>query len=334
MPATIKDIAKHFGVGIATVSRAINGTGYVRDDLKKEILKYVESVDWQASSAAMALKTGKTKNVAFLINTLLCFYNATIIERAVYMLREKGFRSFLSIGIENEFRKEEIKSFIKNKLDTVVVLGMSSIEEEDIQKLEENKIRAVTLGRTAFSTSYVAPDYERVSYDAMTRLINSGHKKIAYIDGFAGKEYISSIKDLQTEQTRLSISGLMKAAKENNIDFKLSRDTIGDCEKGDKRLEEKLLEKKHTAYIGHRTDVLTALYSICSEHNIKIPDDVSVVGISGVEQFKAYSPAPVYYQPDFEEIARRTVEFIVSGKKTVNLNVPYNLIKGKSVRKI
>lgn len=334
MTTTIKDIARHFGVGIATISRAINGTGYVREDLKNAILEYAESVDWQASSAAMALKTGKTKNVAFLINTLLCYYNATIIEKAVYMLREKGFRSFLSIGRENEYRKEEIKSFIKNKLDSVVILGMSSIQKDDIVKLAENNVRAITLGRTGFSTSYIAPDYERACYEAMTHLINNGHKKIAYIDGFGGKECISSIKELKAEQARLSISGLMKAAKENKIDFKLSRDTIGDCDGDFEYLERKLQKKKHTAFIGHRTDVLTAFYKICSKNNIKIPNDVSVVGISGVEQFQAYTPSPVYYQPDFEEISRQTVNFIVSGRRKINLNVPYRLIKGKSARKI
>ena len=36
--ASIRDVAKKAGVGVGTVSRALNGTGYVAEDTKAKIL--------------------------------------------------------------------------------------------------------------------------------------------------------------------------------------------------------------------------------------------------------------------------------------------------------
>ena len=45
--ASIRDVAKKAGVGVGTVSRALNGTGYVAEDTRAKILAIAEKLDYQ-----------------------------------------------------------------------------------------------------------------------------------------------------------------------------------------------------------------------------------------------------------------------------------------------
>ena len=42
--ASIRDVAKKAGVGVGTVSRALNGTGYVAEDTKAKILAMAATI--------------------------------------------------------------------------------------------------------------------------------------------------------------------------------------------------------------------------------------------------------------------------------------------------
>ena len=52
MGITIRDIAKHCGVGVATVSRTINNSGYVRADVKERIRNFIQENNWNPSTTA------------------------------------------------------------------------------------------------------------------------------------------------------------------------------------------------------------------------------------------------------------------------------------------
>lgn len=50
--ASIRDVAIKAGVGIGTVSRALNGSGYISDETKQKIMQAVETA--QAAQAVPA----------------------------------------------------------------------------------------------------------------------------------------------------------------------------------------------------------------------------------------------------------------------------------------
>ena len=54
---TIRDVAKHAGVSIATVSRVINESGFVSEELRSVVLKAMQDLHFQPSALAKGLKT-------------------------------------------------------------------------------------------------------------------------------------------------------------------------------------------------------------------------------------------------------------------------------------
>ena len=50
--ASIRDVAIKAGVGIGTVSRALNGSGYISDETKQKIMQAVEELNYKPNELA------------------------------------------------------------------------------------------------------------------------------------------------------------------------------------------------------------------------------------------------------------------------------------------
>lgn len=55
---TVREIAEHCGVSMATVSRAINGNSYVSPELRKKIREYLEDIGWEPRNLPGTRQTG------------------------------------------------------------------------------------------------------------------------------------------------------------------------------------------------------------------------------------------------------------------------------------
>ena len=64
---TIKDIAKKCGVGVSTVSRAINNHPDINEETKNMIMQVIKENNFVPNSSARNLKLIQTNNIAVLI---------------------------------------------------------------------------------------------------------------------------------------------------------------------------------------------------------------------------------------------------------------------------
>lgn len=64
MGIIIKDIARISGVGISTVSRVLNNTGYVSDEVRQKVMKTVRDLNYIPNISARNLKSNDSKNIA------------------------------------------------------------------------------------------------------------------------------------------------------------------------------------------------------------------------------------------------------------------------------
>ena len=64
MGIIIKDIARISGMGISTVSRVLNNTGYVSDEVRQKVMKTVRDLNYIPNISARNLKSNDSKNIA------------------------------------------------------------------------------------------------------------------------------------------------------------------------------------------------------------------------------------------------------------------------------
>ena len=90
MPATMKDIARATGLGLATISKYFNG-GNVRPENRARIENAVAKLRYTPNAAARSLKTRHSRTIGVIISELQNAFMTTLITRMEDDLRKSDY---------------------------------------------------------------------------------------------------------------------------------------------------------------------------------------------------------------------------------------------------
>lgn len=65
--ATIKQVAQHAGVSVATVSRALNKSGYVKKETQDKIDKAIQELNYRPNETARTLYKRQSRMIGLLL---------------------------------------------------------------------------------------------------------------------------------------------------------------------------------------------------------------------------------------------------------------------------
>ena len=94
MAATMKDIARRTGLGLATISSYFNG-GNVREKNRIKIEEAIEELHYEVNEVARGLKTNATKTIGVVIPELNNTFCAEIITGMEDVLRSHGYATIV-----------------------------------------------------------------------------------------------------------------------------------------------------------------------------------------------------------------------------------------------
>ena len=209
---TIKDVAKICGVGVTTVSRAINNHPDINEDTKKMILQVIKDNNYIPNNSARNLKRADSKTIAVLIKGITNPFFSNIIKTFEKGIKKKKY-TFVLQRVED--KEDEIDIAIElekeKRLRGIVFLGGHFSHTEE--KLKQIRIPFVlstigltdTLSKDLYSS--VAVDDFKESYKMTKFLIEQGHKRIAMLTASKEDESIG----------RLRLDGYLKALQDSNI---------------------------------------------------------------------------------------------------------------------
>ena len=93
MAATMKDIARRTGLGLATISSYFNGGNDMKNRIKIE--EAIEELHYEVNEVARGLKTNATKTVGVVIPELNNVFCAEIISGMEDILRSHGYAAIV-----------------------------------------------------------------------------------------------------------------------------------------------------------------------------------------------------------------------------------------------
>ena len=94
--ATIKDVAKKSGFSVCTVSRALSGKGYLKEETRQKIMDAVKELDYRPNTLAVNLKTGRRQTLALILPSLTNIYYAKLEQYMESYASRKGYLLYLS----------------------------------------------------------------------------------------------------------------------------------------------------------------------------------------------------------------------------------------------
>ena len=186
-PLTMKDIAAHFGISVATVSRALKDSPRISAERRAAIQEYAREHNFTPNMIAESLRHSRIqpmKVIGVIIPEFAHYYFSSILSGIEEEASAHGYRIMVAQSNEQYEREVKIcKSFYENKLCGIIVSQAKDTHRYDhFQQLIDTGIPLVFYDRicTGVNASRVVVDDYMGAFNAVSHLIETGCNRIAY----------------------------------------------------------------------------------------------------------------------------------------------------------
>lgn len=282
MAATIKDIARQTGLGLATISKYLNG-GNVKPANQAAIEEAIRTLHYKVNETARNLKTRRTGYIGLVLPALNNQFMMDIINETQYELRRHNLGSALCCipsGPVEERRKgeQEAVSFLLQKgVDGVINMPLNE-DGSHLAPLLAQHIPVTLIDKQipglASELSAVIVDNVSAARLATDELINAGHRRI-----------LGLFLEAQNYTARRRHEGFCDALRERAIPLENTRVLFHDMKSNEAfraQVTEVIREMQPTAIFATTASLTRITLQTLDELGLRIPEDVSVIGFDGV----------------------------------------------------
>lgn len=220
---TIKEIAEHCGISMATVSRAINGNAYVSSELRKKIREYIEDIGWKANSLSDKIQTEMNSDIVVVASLNLLDREESALELKLLLeeLYHAGFKPMVRFG----HRSESLRKCLKERPVLVVLYGVSDRLYDDIRRLMEAGIRIIGIGEAHQPPCpLVVSDHYAAAHEAAGFLRKNGARRIALFSTMGAQPHPENLERIYSRSAKM-IRGICDVFP----DFDYTKDAVSDC---------------------------------------------------------------------------------------------------------
>ena len=134
--ASIKEVAQKAGVGVGTVSRVLNSTGYVSDETRIKVETAMKELNYIPNELARNLLSKKSGIVAIIIPKISHPFFAEVVLYAEAELMKKGYKTMIcSTYSEQNYEKEYINMLNRHIVDGIIA-GSHLLDFEEYQGVQ------------------------------------------------------------------------------------------------------------------------------------------------------------------------------------------------------
>lgn len=332
---TIKDVARHCGVSVSTVSRVLNNRPDVSEGVRAKVLKAVEELNYVPNDSARDLVSPATDTVGILFRGTSSPFYAEIIGAMEGMLSRQGYTVVIESVRHGSDELWAGASLVRSKrLKGIVFLGgRFDYAPEDVEKLGvpfvcctyTNSFGALS----PESYSSVTIDDIKTGFDAAMALIERGHRRIAVV--------MSNIDDHSIGELRYM--GYRKALEERGIDF----DPELILEAGEYSMSaaraavEKAIDRglDFSAVFAVSDLLAIAVMKALSNRGRSVPEDCSVIGVDGLELAAYTIPSLATFAQPTQELGERSARVLIGmmerGEKSQHIVLNPGFTEGGSL---
>ena len=278
---TIKDIARECGVSLSTVSLVLNNNPRISDETRAKVLAVVDKHGYQPDNNARGLASRSSSTISVVVphlnHVFADVYFGEIVSGIYDRATEKGYKVMLDVANERFVKSREYIKLLKSRRADGMLFIASAIQDGYLREFE-GSTNAFLLVNHYFPESalnYLAVDYKESARMAADHLIELGHRAIGFI---AGTNTYTGLKLRDAFLERCKERGLK------------AKDTPWiECGK-DWSQEEgfetaRQLMARHnglTAILGANDRLAIGAMRFLHTHNLKTPEDVSVMGVDDI----------------------------------------------------
>ncbi len=312
--AGIKDVAKRAGVGVATVSRMLNDSGYVSADARVKIEAAMKELDYTPNELARNLYHKKSGIIAVLVPNVSNPFFAEFIDRVEAELYKAGFKIMLCNTLKDSNAEEEYLDMLNRHIVDGVISGMSSLDESVYSKIRKP---IVALDRyLGENIPVVAVDHKEGGRKAAEVLIANGCRKVLHFRSAVEGESLYHDRHMEFQK-------VMEAHQIETVCYTLDWRRL-DTEYYHQVVDEIFAENlEFDGVFGVDRLAIECMNELIRRHK-KIPRDVKIVSYDGTYITELVEPKVTTIVQPIDGLAEQSVKLLcelIGGKKYKNKQV-------------
>jgi LacI family transcriptional regulator len=292
----IRDIARRAKVSTATVSRAINRVPTVDPQLAKRVWKVVEELGYYPNTQARALVSGRSRLFGLIVSEITNPFFPEIVQTFENLAVENNYEILVTSTVHDPKRMESaVRRMIERRVDGVAILTFG-MEDSLIEHLRFRKVPLVfvDVGPDVPGVANIRINYQNGIRQAVQHLAAFRHTRIAFVTG-----------PLHLKSALARRDAFKAAMQEIGLPHDLV--VVGNhrLEGGIKALDDiTSLNPQPTAVLCSNDMTAIGLMREAYERNVRIPEDLSVIGFDDIRLAEFTTPPLTTVQMSQRELAR------------------------------
>jgi LacI family transcriptional regulator len=306
MRVTIADIARELNLSNSTVSRALKNDSRISEEVRHKVQTLAREMGYRPNLLARSLVSDKTDSIGLVINDISWSFFSELSQHIQNACERYGYSMFLYSSSDDP-KKERvgIDSMIARRSDGLIVYAHEDTENiSQLEQISKTGYPVVLLNNLDnLALDIVTVDNQKGTYQAMEYLHNLGHCRIAYV----GPKPVKSV-----EKERLNgYEGFLKeicGSIDRGLIFTGKAYPLFGYDATKEILRNKV---KPTAIIAYNDIMALGVNRAVLEANLRIPEDISVVGCDGLEICLSAFPPLTTISVPLKQIANTAVDILI-----------------------
>lgn len=285
---TMKDIAKEFGISVATVSRALKDSPRISEERRKAIQQYAREHNFYPNIIGAALRHNRvmpSRMIGVIVPEFTHYYFSSILTGIEEAAAARGFNIMVALSGEKYEREVSIcENFHRYKVCGVIVSQAKDTKNYDhYQRLLDAGIPLVFYDRicTGVNASRVVVDDYMGAYNAVSHLIETGCKHIAFYGS-----------PMQLEISKNRFNGYKDALLKHGLAVDESIIRVCDNRADAEVLTPDILamENRPDGFFAVNDDTAIGILYTVKHAGFSVPDDISICGFTNGQRAVACDP--------------------------------------------
>lgn len=296
--AGIREVATLAGVGVGTVSRYLNQSGYVSETSSKKIQAAIDSLNYKPNELARNFSLNRTGIIGIMLPNIEHPFFAKFLKCAEIELYKNNYKVIVCNAAEITHRQKDFLDLLENNvLDGLI----TATDRWDDPRIDTISKPIVSFDRNwGASIPLIHSDHIKTGNLISDRLIASGCHHVAHFASDGHRSEPFAIRDiiildaLQThniELTHVEIEWNMLDFEYLNQVVEESIDTLSSCD---------------AVYSGDL--IALSFINVARKKGILIPQDLKIISTDGIDITKLSYPVLSCVRQNIPELARLCVE--------------------------
>ena len=303
---TLKDVAEACGYTVNTVSRALRDDPHLPPATRTKIRQTAVNMGYIRNSLASTLRSGKSGNVAVIVNDIHNLHFCNMLSKIDVELRRAGYNMMvLCMQLDESLAEQMIHSAISQSVDGILFFPYHD-NPSHVEYMENHGIPFVLLDRWSRGkvTDNARCDDLQGGYLAGDHLARLGHWRYLFLSG---------VNQSSSQLDRLE--GFRRAMRDHAVPDQGIRIVPGEIVEealAERRVGDLLFPMDYTAIISFRDEVSYPVMLALEEQHIAIPRDISIVSFDHLRGEIPYLPKLTSIYADGESVAVHGVRLLLN----------------------